>query len=55
MERPGRCCGEDGTRKVAVYGSVYYSMSGDTMETARTHMTIAVPFATAESLDLPAE
>ncbi len=46
---------KDGTRKVAVYGSVYYSMSGDTMETARTHMTIAVPFATAESLDLPAE
>ena len=46
---------EDGTRKVAVFGSVYYNLSGTDPESARPHMTIAVPFATAESLGLPSE
>lgn len=45
----------DSTRKVAVFGSAYYSFSGTDQESARAHMTIAVPFATAESLGLPSE
>ena len=45
----------DGTREVAVFGSAYYNFSGTDQESARAHMTIAVPFATAESLGLPSE
>ena len=45
----------DGTREVAVFGSVYYSLRGDLPEYAYRHMTIAVPFATSESLGLPKE
>ena len=45
----------DGTREVSVYGSMYYTMAGADAESANLHMTIAVPFATGESLGLPEE
>ena len=45
---------ENGTRKVAVFGSIYYYMSGDDQESAGQHLVIAVPFATAESIGIPA-
>jgi hypothetical protein len=35
------------------FGSVWYSMNGKDQETARLHVTIAVPGATAASLGLP--
>lgn len=43
----------DGTREVSVYGSMYYTMAGADADSAGLHMTIAVPFATGESLGLP--
>jgi hypothetical protein len=44
---------KDGTRVKPEFGSVWYSMSGKDRESARTHITIAVPGATAQSLGLP--
>ena len=44
---------KDGTRIKPEFGSVFYSVSGKEKETARTHTTVAVPGATAESLGLP--
>ena len=35
------------------FGSVFYTFSGKDQETARMHVTIAVPGATAASLGLP--
>ncbi len=43
----------DGTREVSAFGSVYYALNGADAESANLHTTIAVPFATAESLGLP--
>lgn len=43
----------DGTRILPEYGSVWIAMRGDDLEGARTHTTIAVPGATAESTGLP--
>jgi hypothetical protein len=43
----------DGTRELSKFGSVYYTVSGQDMSSTRLHMTIAVPFATSESLGLP--
>jgi len=43
----------DGTREVSVFGSPYYALSGADAESANLHTTIAVPFATAESLGVP--
>ncbi|MCY3845232.1 MAG: hypothetical protein OXH69_17020, partial [Acidobacteria bacterium] len=45
----------DGTREVSVYGSMYYTVAGADADSAGLHMTIAVPFATGESLGLPEE
>ena len=45
----------DGTREVSVYGSMYYTVAGADADSANLHMTIAVPFATGESLGLPEE
>ena len=45
----------DGTREVSVYGSMYYTVAGADADSAALHMTIAVPFATGESLGLPEE
>ena len=45
----------DGTRVLAAFGSVWYSMNGPDQENANRHTTIAVPNATADSVGLPAE
>ena len=44
---------KDGTRKVAQFGTAYYSMTGNDQASAQPHVTIAVPFATTESVGLP--
>lgn len=44
---------KDGTRAKPAFGSVWYHLQGPDREHARTHMTIAVPGATAASLGLP--
>ena len=44
---------KDGTRVKPEYGSVWYHMLGADREHARTHVTIAVPGATAQSIGLP--
>ena len=44
---------KDGTRAKPAFGSVWYHVMGPDQEHARTHMTIAVPGATTQSLGLP--
>ena len=44
---------KDGTRAKPEFGSVWYHLMGKDQSTARTHMTIAVPGATAQSMGLP--
>jgi len=44
---------KDGTRVKPAFGSVWYHVMGPDKEHARTHMTIAVPGATTQSLGLP--
>jgi hypothetical protein len=44
---------KDGTRAKPEFGSVWYHFMGPDREHARTHMTIAVPGATTQSLGLP--
>ncbi len=44
---------KDGTREKPVFGSVWYHFRGADREHGSTHMTIAVPGATAQSLGLP--
>jgi hypothetical protein len=44
-----------GTRKVPEFGAGNYGLVGNDQATARGHVTIAVPFATAESLKLSAK
>jgi hypothetical protein len=44
---------KDGTRVKPEFGSVFYNLYGPTREQARTHTTVAVPFATAQTLGLP--
>jgi len=44
---------KDGTRIKPEFGSVWYHFMGADQEHARTHMTIAVPGATSQSLGLP--
>lgn len=44
---------KDGSRVKPEYGSVFWNMSGKDQETARSHMTIAVPGATTASTGLP--
>ena len=44
---------KSGKREKPVFGSVWYHLMGPSKEMARTHMTIAVPGATAQSLGLP--
>jgi hypothetical protein len=43
----------NGTRVKPEFGSVFYSMDGADQATARIHVTIAVPGATAQSMGLP--
>jgi hypothetical protein len=44
---------KDGTRVKPEFGSLFITMSGKDKETARTHMTVAVPGATMQTLGLP--
>ena len=44
---------KDGTRVKPEFGSVWYHLQGADADHTRTHMTIAVPGATAQSLGLP--
>ena len=44
-----------GARKVPEFGSGNYGMVGNDQATARPHVTIAVPFATTETLKLPSK
>ena len=44
---------KDGTRVKPEFGSVFYNLSGPSRENTRSHTTIAVPGATAQSLGLP--
>jgi hypothetical protein len=44
---------KDGTRVKPEFGSVFYNLGGADRERARAHMTVAVPFATAQSMGLP--
>ena len=44
---------KDGTRVKPEFGSVWYHMSGADQAQAGTHVTIAVPGGTAQSLGLP--
>jgi hypothetical protein len=44
---------KDGTRAKPEFGSVWYHLEGPEQANARPHMTIAVPFATTQSLGLP--
>jgi hypothetical protein len=44
---------KDGTRVKPEFGSVWYHMSGADQEHARTHITIAVPGATTQTMGLP--
>ena len=44
---------KDGTRAKPEFGSVFYHFMGQDQATARTHMTVAVPGATAASMGLP--
>src|ERR1700674_2669289 len=44
---------KNGTRVKPEFGSVWYHLMGADKEHARTHMTIAVPGATTQSIGLP--
>jgi hypothetical protein len=44
---------KDGTRVKPEFGSVWYHLQGMSREMSRTHFTIAVPNATAQSLGIP--
>jgi hypothetical protein len=46
---------KDGTRVKPEFGSVWYHLMGADADHTRTHMTIAVPGATSQSLGLPAD
>jgi hypothetical protein len=44
---------KDGSRVKPEYGSVWYNLTGPDRERARSHVTIALPGATAQSTGLP--
>jgi hypothetical protein len=44
---------KDGTRVKPEFGSLFITMSGKDQSTTRTHMTVAVPGATGQSMGLP--
>jgi hypothetical protein len=44
---------KDGTRVKPEFGSVFYNLNGPDREKARPHTTVAVPFATTQTLGLP--
>jgi len=46
---------KDKTRKLPEFGAGHYGLVGMDQATARPHATIAVPFATSESMKLPSK
>jgi len=44
---------KDGSRVKPEFGSVWYHMSGNDQASARMHVTVAVPGATTQSINLP--
>jgi hypothetical protein len=44
---------KDGSRAKPAFGSVWYHLMGQDQATARTHVTVAVPGATTQSMGLP--
>ena len=44
---------KDGTRVKPEFGSIFYNLGGPDRERARTHTTVAVPGATAQTIGLP--
>lgn len=46
---------KNGTRKAPEFGAGFYGLVGNDQATARSHVTIAVPFATTETLKLPSK
>jgi hypothetical protein len=44
-----------GQRKVPEFGAGFYGLVGNDLATARGHVTIAVPFATTETLKFPSK
>jgi hypothetical protein len=44
---------KDGTRPKPEYGSIWYHLWGKEQAAARSHMTVAVPGATAQTLGIP--
>jgi hypothetical protein len=44
---------KDGSRVKPEFGSVFYNLGGADRERAQAHMTVAVPFATTQTLGLP--
>jgi hypothetical protein len=44
---------KDGSRVKPEYGSVWYRLQGKDKDTARMHMTVAVPGATTQSTGIP--
>jgi len=46
---------KDGSRVKPEFGSVWYTMNGADKDHARTHVTIAVPGATTQSMGLPSD
>jgi hypothetical protein len=44
---------KDGSRVKPEFGSVFYNLAGPDRERARPHTTVAVPFATTQTLGLP--
>jgi hypothetical protein len=44
---------KDGTRVKPEFGSVFYTMSGADKDRTRTHVTVAVPGATTQTLGFP--
>ena len=44
---------KDGTRVKPEFGSLFITLSGPDKDRTRTHMTVAVPGATAQSMGLP--
>jgi len=45
----------NGTRETPEFGSVWHSLNGNERENTRLHLTVAVPFATTETLGVPSE
>ncbi len=43
----------DGSRAVSEFGTMYYHFNGADQASARSHISIVVPFATSESIGLP--